>query len=78
MPPVDSSGSLQLRRHLAAEALHRLVECYLRLGVVDEAQRYAAVLGHNFPGSVWYKDSYALMQGKTKGEDEGWLGAVGL
>jgi outer membrane protein assembly factor BamD len=46
------------------EALHRLVECYLKLGVVDEAKRYAAVLGYNYPGSQWYKDSYALMNGK--------------
>jgi outer membrane protein assembly factor BamD len=45
------------------EALHRLVECYLRLGVVDQAKRYAAVLGYNYPGSTWYKDSYALMNG---------------
>ena len=47
------------------EALHRLVETYLRLGVPQEAQRYAAVLGHNFPGSVWYRDSYKLLTGKT-------------
>ena len=46
------------------EALHRLVECYLRLGVIEEANRYASVLGHNFPGSVWYRDSYKLMTGK--------------
>jgi len=46
------------------EALHRLVECYLKLGVTDQAQRYAAVLGYNYPGSHWYKDSYALMNGK--------------
>lgn len=43
------------------EALHRLVECYLALGVVDEAKTAAAVLGHNFPGSEWYVDSYALL-----------------
>ena len=43
------------------EALHRLVECYLLLGVEAEATRYAAVLGHNFPGSPWYQDSYALL-----------------
>ncbi len=49
----------------AAEALHRLVEIYLQLGVKEEAKRYAAVLGHNFPGSVWYKDSYKLL-GKNK------------
>jgi outer membrane protein assembly factor BamD len=45
------------------EALHRLVECYLAMGIVDEAQSTAAVLGHNFPGSEWYIDSYALLTG---------------
>ncbi len=44
------------------EALHRLVETYLKLGVHDEARRYAAVLGHNFPGSEWYRYSYALLE----------------
>jgi outer membrane protein assembly factor BamD len=44
------------------EALHRLVEAYLQLGVVKEAQAAAAVLGHNYPGSEWYEDTYALMQ----------------
>ncbi len=43
------------------EALHRLVESYMALGLVDEARRSAAVLGHNYPGSVWYRDSYALV-----------------
>ncbi|MES1200606.1 MAG: outer membrane protein assembly factor BamD [Pseudomonadota bacterium] len=43
------------------EALHRLVEAYLSIGMTDEAQRMAAILGHNFPGSVWYQRSYALM-----------------
>jgi outer membrane protein assembly factor BamD len=46
------------------EALHRLVECYLKLGVREEAMRYAAVLGHNFPSSLWYRDSYKLLTGK--------------
>lgn len=46
------------------EALHRLVECYLKLGVADQAQRYAAVLGYNYPTSSWYKDSYAIMNNK--------------
>jgi outer membrane protein assembly factor BamD len=46
------------------EALERLVECYLRLGVVPEAQRYAAVLGYNYPKDDWYKRAYALMYGK--------------
>ena len=43
------------------EALHRLTEAYLSLGIVDEAQTAAAILGHNFPGSEWYEDSYALL-----------------
>jgi len=45
------------------EALHRLTESYLTLGIKDEAQKTAAVLGHNFPGSEWYQDSYVLMTG---------------
>ncbi|MBL6081466.1 outer membrane protein assembly factor BamD [Belnapia sp. T18] len=45
------------------EALHRLTEIYLTLGLVDEAKKTAAVLGHNFPGSPWYQDSYALLVG---------------
>jgi outer membrane protein assembly factor BamD len=48
------------------EALHRLVECYLKLGVVDEATRYASVLGYNFPNSIWYRDSYGLLNGGAK------------
>ena len=46
------------------EALHRLVESYLALGVKSEAQEAAAVLGYNFPGSEWYQDSYFLMTGE--------------
>jgi outer membrane protein assembly factor BamD len=45
------------------EALHRLVEAYLKLGITEEANRYASVLGHNFPSSPWYRDSYKLMTG---------------
>jgi outer membrane protein assembly factor BamD len=45
-----------------AEALHRLVEVYLQLGMQQEAERMAALLGHNYPGSKWYERSYALMQ----------------
>ena len=41
------------------EALHRLTEIYLLLGLTDQAKVTAAVLGHNFPGSRWYSDSYA-------------------
>lgn len=46
------------------EALHRLVEAYLSIGLTGQAQQTAAVLGHNYPGSDWYADSYALMQGQ--------------
>lgn len=49
------------------EALHRIVESYLALGVTEEARMAAAVLGHNFPGSVWYSDSYALLGGNVPG-----------
>ena len=45
----------------APEALYRMVEAYLTLGVTMEAQRNAAVLGANFPGSPWYAEAYALM-----------------
>jgi len=48
-------------RHVE-EALARLVESYYALGLLDEAQTAAAVLGHNFPESQWYKDSYALLE----------------
>ena len=43
------------------EALHRLAESYVALGLRDQAQAAAAVLGHNYPGSEWYLDSYALL-----------------
>lgn len=43
------------------EALHRLTETYLSLGVREEAIKSAAVLGHNYPSSSWYQDSYALL-----------------
>ena len=42
------------------EALHRLVEAYLELGIIEEARSAAAVLGHNYPGSRWYEDAYRL------------------
>ena len=52
----------QQTRHIE-EALHRLVEAYLSLGIVGEAQTAAAILGHNYPDSDWYKQSYALLNG---------------
>ena len=42
--------------------IERLVECYLNLGLPDEAHKAAAVLGRNYPGSKWYKRSYDLIQ----------------
>jgi outer membrane protein assembly factor BamD len=53
----------QTTRHVE-EALYRLVECYLSLGVQPEAQTAAAVLGHNFPDSPWYRDAFALLQSR--------------
>ena len=47
----------QTTNHVA-EALHRLTEIYLKLGLTDEARKTAAVLGHNYPGSPWYEASY--------------------
>ena len=64
------------------EALHRLTESYLALGVVDEARTTAAVLGHNYPGSEWYKDSYALLTGipansnPNPQHDQGWIARI--
>jgi outer membrane protein assembly factor BamD len=53
----------QRTRHVE-EALLRLTEAYMSLGIVEEAQTSAAVLDHNFPDSRWYKDAFALMQSK--------------
>ena len=47
-----------------AEALHRLVEAYLSLGLTDEARTAGAILGHNFRGTSWYEDSYKLLTGQ--------------
>lgn len=65
----------QTTRH-AEEALMRLTEAYLALGITNEAQTAAAVLGHNFPDSVWYKDAHARLQsgGLEPHEDkESWI-----
>jgi outer membrane protein assembly factor BamD len=51
----------QTTRHVE-EALMRLTECYMALGIVNEAQTAAAVLGHNFPDSRWYSDAYRLVR----------------
>ncbi len=49
----------------APEALYRLVESYLSLGIPMEAKKAAAVLGANYPGSKWYSRAYELMQDKA-------------
>ena len=51
----------QTTRHVE-EALERLTEAYMALGLTGEAQNSAAVLGHNFPDSRWYKDAFALLK----------------
>ena len=53
----------QTTRHVE-EALERLTEAYISLGIIDEAQTAAAVLGHNFPDSQWYKDAFNLVKAK--------------
>jgi len=65
----------QTTRHVE-EALMRLTESYMALGIVDEAQTAAAVLGHNFPDSSWYKHAYTLVKtgGVEPKENEGsWI-----
>ena len=61
------------------EALHRLVECYLAMGLTEEAQVVAAVLGHNFPGNDWYGETFLLLKGQDlrpewiKQDQSSWL-----
>jgi outer membrane protein assembly factor BamD len=71
----DVIAKYQTTRHVE-EALMRLTEAYMGLGIVNEAQTAAAVLGHNFPDSPWYKDSYTLLKsgGLEPREDTGsWI-----
>jgi outer membrane protein assembly factor BamD len=66
-------------RHVE-EALARLVETYYAMGLTSEAQTAAAVLGHNYPESQWYKDSYKLLQtgGLEPRENAGsWISRAG-
>jgi len=62
-----------------AEALHRLVESYLSLGLTQEAQTAGAVLGYNYQSTEWYEDSYRLLTGQglePKVFEGNWLGAI--
>jgi outer membrane protein assembly factor BamD len=77
---VVEDKHLQTTSH-TPEALHRLVEAYVSVGMTEDAQRSAAVLGHNFPGSEWYQRSYELLQsrgvsvvGEAEAKKRGWLG----
>ncbi len=60
------------------EALHRLTEAYLAIGLPEEARINAAVLGHNYPGTDWYLDSYALLvdEGVRPPETRGFFGRL--
>ena len=44
------------------EALYRMVECYAALGINVQAEKYAVVLGHNYPTSEWYVKAYKLLK----------------
>ena len=72
-------GKYQTTRH-TEEALYRLTEAYLSMGVTDEAQTAAAILGHNYPDSQWYQEAVALL--KTGGltpleHTDSWLSKIG-
>ncbi len=76
---VVENENFQRTSHVP-EALHRLVEGYLSVGMIEEAQRMGAILGHNFPGSQWYERSYTLMTdsgvapvAQEEAQRRGWL-----
>jgi outer membrane protein assembly factor BamD len=61
------------------EALYRLAEGYMALGVVSEAQTAAAVLGHNYPNSDWYKDAYTLVSSDGRApvaNEKSWISKI--
>jgi outer membrane protein assembly factor BamD len=63
----------------SAEALHRLVESYLSLGLTSEAQTAGAILGHNFRSTQWYEDSFALLTSnglEPRAVGDGWLASI--
>jgi outer membrane protein assembly factor BamD len=74
----DVVSKYQTTRH-AEEALERLVEAYMALGLTGEAQTAAAVLGHNFPDSPWYQDAYKLLQTgglEPREEKSSWISKI--
>ncbi|MCA8878801.1 MAG: outer membrane protein assembly factor BamD [Rhodobacteraceae bacterium] len=61
------------------EALFRLVECYLSLGLVNEAQTAGAILGYNYQATTWYQDAYTLLTGQgllLEPAGENWLTSI--
>ena len=59
-----------------AEALHRLVEAYLSMGLVEEAQSAGAILGHNYQATAWYQRTYSLLKNENlspAAKGTGWL-----
>jgi outer membrane protein assembly factor BamD len=79
---VVDDKNFQTTSH-APEALHRLVESYLSVGMAGEAQKTAAVLGYNFPGNEWYQRSFALMNergvtpvAEQEAQRRGWLSRI--
>lgn len=76
---VVENPNFQRTTHVE-EALHRLVEAYLSVGMTEEAQRMGAILGHNYPGGQWYPRAYALMTesgvqavSEQEAEHRGWF-----
>ena len=62
-----------------AEALYRLIECYLSLGLTDEAQTAGAILGYNYQSTDWYQDGYRLLTGKglaPEAKGDSWLARI--
>ncbi len=62
-----------------AEALHRLVEAYLALGLYAEAQTAGAILGHNYQSTEWYEDSYRLLTAQglaLEASGDSWLASI--
>jgi outer membrane protein assembly factor BamD len=75
----DVLGKYQNTRH-TEEALYRLTEAYLAMGITNEAQTAAAILGHNFPDSQWFKDAHALLQAdglEPHEHTDSWLSKIG-
>jgi outer membrane protein assembly factor BamD len=72
-------GKYQMTRH-TEEALYRLTEAYLAMGISNEAQTAAAILGHNYPDSQWYKDAHELLKGgglEPHEYTDSWISKIG-